>query len=214
MPPDLRTEPNLAIMRLCLKHGEAYDVRGNSDGHAQQCQLCHLDWDDHPWPGYDRNAWVDICHCCCADVTPAGSRWSTFYCKDCRVRVTRGQQVNRMFDPPMGRNLIMNDVLVSGPRALDGTTTSRLADATLDMSSRIQLIWEIRERDLGRVLPYFEALHDGDTLLVDVLERAGLVRNKREAFREFRETWMLMRNMTAMLNWEHTRPKPRYWVRG
>jgi hypothetical protein len=189
-----------------LKHGEAYDLFPNRDGHTQQCQLCYSGWDDYPWPGYDRNAWVDICHCCCAEVISAGSRWSTFYCTDCRARVTKAQQADPMFDPPMGRNLIMNDVLVGGPRALDSVATGRLAAATLDMASRIRLIWEIRERDLARVLQHFD---DGNPLLVDVLERAGLLRNKREAFRDFRETWMLMRSMTALLNWKHTRPKPR-----
>jgi len=48
-------------------------------------QVCKCIREEQPrWPGADFNEHATLCWCCLLELIPSGSRWSSFYCDDCR----------------------------------------------------------------------------------------------------------------------------------
>ncbi len=81
-------------------------------GYPQVCR-CHRA-DEQRWPDHDFNEYFDLCWCCLLEAIPSGSKWSSFYCQDCRQRV-RGynESVGRVV-LCMGRHSLMNGLGLRG----------------------------------------------------------------------------------------------------
>jgi hypothetical protein len=46
------------------------------------------------WLGFDYREIIELCHCCSQQLLTSGSRWSVFFCEDCKRKVI---ELNKQF---------------------------------------------------------------------------------------------------------------------
>lgn len=75
--------PRLSEMRICRRCSYLYDTVDH------RCrQACS--WDrkgQEPWPNSDFNEHTCLCRCCVSEPLRSGSRWSVWFCDECKARV-------------------------------------------------------------------------------------------------------------------------------
>ena len=60
------------------------------------------------WPGFDFNTVAELCHACGGQVLHSGSRYSVWFCVECKERVrTMNAEIGQAL-VPIGRHTIMN----------------------------------------------------------------------------------------------------------
>ena len=100
---ELAEDPRTAALRVCLEHGGLYEDRPDPETDYQQ--RCHDRRDQEKWDGYDINEWIRLCDCCLAVPMRSGSKWSSFFCNNCRPGILAGER-----GIPIGRHSMMNRV--------------------------------------------------------------------------------------------------------
>lgn len=100
---ELSEDPRTAALRVCLEHGGLYEDRPDPETGYQQ--RCHDGADQERWEGYDVNEWIRLCDCCLAVAMRSGSKWSPFFCDDCRPKILAAER-----GIPIGRHSMMNRV--------------------------------------------------------------------------------------------------------
>lgn len=76
-------------------------------------QLCRCEEDQLAgpavrWPRYDFNRCIDLCSCCGFEPIRTGSRWSGFFCDECKDRVMKVNRMRGAWVIPIGRHSIMH----------------------------------------------------------------------------------------------------------
>jgi len=73
---------------------------------------CDCDKHEDPkWSeGMDFNKAYETCYCCGLEVIQTGSRWSTFYCRDCRAAIRKFNDSVGTCVIPLGRHSMMNGI--------------------------------------------------------------------------------------------------------
>lgn len=111
------------------------------------------------WPRFDFNEAVTLCHCCAIELLESGSRWSVWFCDDCRVRVRRLNQELGFYLIPIGRHSLMGGLKLDGGAASDPAKVEQFVQGFGGFIERIDLLsaWstKIIEENiglLGRVL--------------------------------------------------------------
>jgi hypothetical protein len=147
--------------RLCLRgfRSGVYD------------QLCPCDPEPtHPhvgtWRGFDFSTLIELCYCCGRRPIRSGSRWSPFFCEDCKPRIRELNERVGFALVPIGRHSIMNGVFFTAetpPALIVGATRFLFARIDDLRTWRREVVRENLER-LG--LPHSEPA------LADDLERA------------------------------------------
>jgi hypothetical protein len=57
------------------------------------------------WLGFDYRRIIELCHCCGQEILISGSRWSVFFCEDCKGKVIElNKQVQRSVIPIGGHS--------------------------------------------------------------------------------------------------------------
>lgn len=59
------------------------------------------------WPGFDLNEAVTLCYCCGIELLNSGSKFSQWFCDDCKQRVLRVNEELRFYLIPIGRHSLM-----------------------------------------------------------------------------------------------------------
>lgn len=97
-----------------------------------------------PEPPGDFPTCVELCYCCAAEVIPSGSRFSSFYCDECRAAVIALRDSCGMAVIPLGRHSIMNGISLRGTEARDTGRLEAFARATLTSFQRMDrvLAWQ------------------------------------------------------------------------
>jgi hypothetical protein len=67
-----------------------------------------------PWPGFDINERATLCRCCAVEILPSGSRWSVWFCDDCKQRVLGLNDAVGGVVIPIGRHTLMNRIGIRG----------------------------------------------------------------------------------------------------
>lgn len=106
----------MAICRVCAI---PYDV-GPTD--IQQKCLCRRSTDDPRWVfqdgphrvSYDYNEHTTLCHCCVAEKLRSGSKWSVWFCDQCKQRVIGLNRRVGLSVIPIGRHSLMHGVGLTG----------------------------------------------------------------------------------------------------
>lgn len=70
--------------------------------------------DETRWERYDFNRKYELCWCCGLEIIPSGSKFSSFYCRDCKARIWYLNQKLGQCLIPLGRHSVMNGVIGSG----------------------------------------------------------------------------------------------------
>lgn len=96
--------------------GTCHSLQGGPIGRvgpAEVRQLCHCATaDEHaaqPRIG-DHNTKLELCRCCAVEALPSGSRWSGWFCGECKPRVTTLNRRSGRCVVPIGRHSLMNGV--------------------------------------------------------------------------------------------------------
>ncbi len=119
---------DLTICRNCLGlYGrlvrilpESAEGRKRSGWRYQKCK-CMKKHDEKEnikaltWPGNDFNTSVEFCHCCSKELINTGSKFSSFYCDDCREMVSKYNKQKDKMSIPLGRHSFMNNIKLTFP---------------------------------------------------------------------------------------------------
>lgn len=124
IPEDLR--PLIKGFRLCLTCFEFYEFRLQGAVTRQRCR-CRRDEGatDATWPGSDFNEHLHLCECCSMVPLLSGSKWSVWFCDDCKPRVVALNGSVGHCVVPIGRHSLMNGVGVSTSELVSGGTERR-----------------------------------------------------------------------------------------
>jgi NAD(P)-dependent dehydrogenase (short-subunit alcohol dehydrogenase family) len=78
----------------------------------QRCG-CRAEGSERPvrtWSGYDHNTYAELCRCCGLVLLPSGSKWSVWFCADCKPLILAFNRAVGRYVVPIGRHSIMNHV--------------------------------------------------------------------------------------------------------
>jgi len=76
------------------------------DRGEQRCS-CQRDPDEPGWDGYDISEYVHVCECCLQEVLASGSKFSVWFCEECKDRVVALNDSLRVWLIPIGRHTFM-----------------------------------------------------------------------------------------------------------
>jgi hypothetical protein len=180
------------ICSSCFEIHGRMRVRGVRSGVYDQLCACdprptHPDADT--WWGFDFNRLVELCYCCGTAAIRSGSRWSPFFCEECKPRVRMlNESLGLPFALiPVGRHSMMNTI-VAHTESIDG----ELAEFAVAMRSLFDRIDDLREWQRRIMQQNLQRLGLGDrrdALLKEYIERAGSF-DRRLAFEELREHFL------------------------
>jgi hypothetical protein len=84
---EISKRPNSVLWQFC---GGECPSRNKKPG------ITLKDESEEKWPGFDFNTIVELCYCCGQEELKSGSRWSVWFCEECKEKVidfnTRFQQ--------------------------------------------------------------------------------------------------------------------------
>jgi hypothetical protein len=179
---DREHDPRYRALRVCREHFGIYD--GLDDPDLERRQRCHDGADEDRWFGSDFNEWIHLCHCCVADVTRSGSRWSSFYCDDCHRRVVAVHRTTGI-PIPLGRHSMMNGVGLAGRNARAPGAVEAFGTALDGMASTIERSYAWRRERIALLI----AEGEDDPTLPDLAARALRAWTKEEAFHAMVTWW-------------------------
>jgi hypothetical protein len=111
---ELKLAARLCLCRKCLCfRGPFYD---DFNG-CERVLPCGCDPKQPLWKGYDYNDFAELCHCCAAAVVSSGSRWSPYFCDDCKPCVRAYNEEVGFCAIPLGRHSMMNGVALPATAA-------------------------------------------------------------------------------------------------
>lgn len=116
-------------MKICMRCFYLYDTKPSLP--RQLCH-CHGRGEDR-WPGYDYNEHTHLCECCAAETLPSGSRWSIWFCDDCKERVVSLNRRVGFALVPIGRHSVMNGVFIKGGK--ESAQSAKIDDFVKGMTS-------------------------------------------------------------------------------
>lgn len=112
-------------MNICQTCGDLKGIvtLGDSLRLPQRCE-CQVkrdgDWGNPNaprWPRHAFNQAWELCYCCCREVIPSGSKWSLFFCEDCKQRIVDFNERCGWAIIPIGRHSIHAQCALSGEAA-------------------------------------------------------------------------------------------------
>ncbi len=150
---------NTCGISVCVVTGDVFGVVEDSHGTPsfQRCHCGRCDGDPPPTderaalpePRGDYPVAVELCYCCAAELIPSGTRWSSFYCDECRARVRELNECCGVVVIPVGRHSIMNSVSLP-PTEANERTLSRLAKRLSGLFERIDVLIRWRRELVAR----------------------------------------------------------------
>jgi hypothetical protein len=78
----------------------------------QRCRCRHVD--EPKWPRHDFNEHLHLCECCRLVPLRSGSRWSVWFCDECKARVRDLNHVLGRYVIPIGRHSLMGGIAIAG----------------------------------------------------------------------------------------------------
>jgi hypothetical protein len=89
-------------------------------------QRCRCRSADVPvWPRHDFNEHLHLCECCRLVPLRSGSRWSVWFCQDCKSDVMHHNRLAGRCLIPIGRHSLMAGVGLAGPELMRADNASR-----------------------------------------------------------------------------------------
>jgi hypothetical protein len=177
--------PSYEHMRVCRKHLYPYDTVDRDGGIRQGCS-CHVPADAKRWEFGDFNEIVFICACCISAAVPSGSRWSLFYCGECKDRIMAIRRSKVALAIPLGRHSMVNGIGLPGSDSQDDRKIRAFARDLQGMFGTIEAIFQWKGERLASIV----ADLDEDPPLADVFEEAKRRWTKEAAFAALCHWWV------------------------
>jgi hypothetical protein len=127
---------------ICTGSGDLFGrlaYGGGPPTHEQRCLWYQCAYREAPWhqprtdlpePGGDFPTALELCHCCAGVLIPSGSKFSSFFCEECRAAVQQLRETVGFTVIPFGRHSIMNGMNLSGAAARNPRLLAQFASAT------------------------------------------------------------------------------------
>ena len=128
---------DLTQWRICRSCLELYEVRRSRE-QPQLCR-CRTQADEPTWDLFDFNERAHLCECCLGVVLESGSKFSVWFCAECKERI---MGFNARFGRtviPFGRHSLMANVSLGGPGRVEWAEGEDPAGDTQVEAFRIQL---------------------------------------------------------------------------
>jgi hypothetical protein len=163
--------PNPILWQFC---GRECPTRSKKPGLTLKDEL------EEKWPGFDFNTIVELCYCCGQEVLLSGSRWSVWFCEECKKKVidfnTRFQQTVI----PIGRHSLMAGYGLGWRHVRNPKKVKAFVSNVKGLSARIETLDDWRKIVVAE---NFRALgYSGDALLSNYLKDVKAKLNKGKAF--------------------------------
>ena len=167
---------NIKICSVCYKlYGVGFQNSRKFD------QKCACQPRDTKWEGFDFNEAVTLCHCCGKEVLKSGSKWSVWFCGECRGKIG---EINSRFQQtplPIGRHSIMSGVMLKGEDRQNHEKIELFLKDFKSLSDRITVVEKWRTEIVKR---NFKALGlTEDILLSEYLSNRDRLASKDEALK-------------------------------
>lgn len=132
------------------------------------------------WLGFDYRKIMELCYCCGQELLISGSRWSVFFCDDCKTKVL---ELNRRFQRaviPVGRHTLMNGIEIDSDKLNEPEAVQAFHAKANDMIERNK---KMNKWNAQIVSDNLKALGCGNDIFVnDYLKKAPMKVGKSEAF--------------------------------
>jgi ADP-ribosylglycohydrolase len=149
------------------------------------------------WPGFDFNEIFTLCYCCGREVLRSGTKWSVWFCEECKKRVMDFNTLFQQTVIPIGPHSLM---VGCGLRATDSQDERKLRDFLTRVQKffgNVTFLGEGRDQMIRRNLKIFG--YAQDVLLVDYLCREAELPSKLEAFQSLIDFWGVPKDKLRML---------------
>jgi len=181
-------------MKICSKCYEIYGFWNYRWRNKVFYQKCCSDCEDYnrksdmpikeikqeKWDGFDFNEMVMLCYCCGQKVLKSGSRWSVFFCEDCKKKVMELNQQFQRAIIPIGSHSLMNGIGLNKDGIDNPQAIKEFHAKTNKMFASNE---KLRKWTTQRLSNNFKVLgYDDDVLLNDYIAKAAVVVDKSEAF--------------------------------
>lgn len=168
----VRAHLDYSQMQICLT---CYQVWGLCSGPLRNLgqprphpllQLCSCDakriGEMDKWPGFDFNEAVTLCYCCQRELLPSGSRWSVWFCEDCKNQAIQFNREAGAYLIPIGRHSLMglSDNFHLGLAGQDGkeqTKVNKFRAANAVLRVQIDALQAWRRDYLRHAIAHLEA---------------------------------------------------------
>ena len=176
LPADQPKESTYPRFLLCGTCHELFEQEPQAGFPSAQLCRCHPS-DEPTWPRFDFNEHLRLCECCRLEPLRSGSRWSVWFCEECKTRVRSLNDRLGRYAIPIGRHSMMGGISLHGPELVsaDDELLRDLIDRFVDVTNGL---WGAMDRlrefaaDRTAVLVRGVGLHPGqDVRLTTWLQR-------------------------------------------
>lgn len=137
------------------------------------------------WPWADFNCIVDLCSGCGQELLRSGSKWSVWFCQECKGRVVGLNTALSKKVIPIGGHSLMSGIGLSGVNAV---CDEKIKKFVKDLDDFFASLTVIKEWGAQIVLRNLSDLgYKADARLVEYLERVKDLPPKSEVFKEMCE---------------------------
>jgi hypothetical protein len=119
---------------------------------CERVQPCECDPEQPLWNAYDYNCAAELCFCCAAAVVESGSKWSVFFCDDCKARVCAYNDSLGRCAIPIGRHSLMNGVSLSAAAARKGRRVDKFVSGLSKLAGGVERLYAHRRARVSQIL--------------------------------------------------------------
>jgi hypothetical protein len=176
----------LSVCRRCgVLRGDV--VLSKGIGVTQRCR-CDGWRRDEPWERCDFNCVAELCWCCASAVIPSGSRWSSYFCDECRPRIVALNRGVGRCVIPIGRHSIMNGVALRANPPPTDEALGRFVHDVGTIFERAARVARWRRRRVQRVLGTIDG-DDAAALVSYIAAAPSVLGDSARAYDDLLEWW-------------------------
>ncbi len=163
---------------LCIQCGCVYGpVTSQCE---QQCGCVREEKRQQKWPRYDFNEQITLCYCCGQEPLESGSRWSVWFCGECKEKVVKFNSLFQETIIPIGRHSLMAGYGLGGCDVPDSETIRAFVSGVNRLFGRMDGLLEWRAIVMRDNLTKLGYKHD--VRLADYLRDVKKAFEKSKAF--------------------------------
>lgn len=137
------------------------------------------------WPRFDFNRVVELCYCCGQEVLKSGSKWSVWFCKECKERVIEFNTQYQRTIIPIGRHSLMAGYRLGHNEVHNPEMIKTFTENVNNLFSSIDCLTKWKKFILAENFKTLGYLND--TLLKDYLAQTKNLPEKSTFFLPLRE---------------------------
>src|SRR5580658_9930592 len=145
-----------ARMELCRKclvlRGPFFD----SHNGCERVQRCGCEPAGPLWNAFDYNRAAELCRCCASRVIRCGSKWSVFFCEECKPHVVAYNGEAGWNVIPIGRHSMMNGVALKTEDARNDVARGAFARGLSEVVDGIGRLERFHHAQVRRIVSSIE----------------------------------------------------------